>query len=78
MGNDQNIINKIIKLIEDAYNPREARKAINDEFPEYNNSSKLKPLIPKVINHFNKKKQEALRRTQFFKYFLIGEDKIGS
>ena len=75
MSQDDQVINKIISLIEDAYNPRETRKIIDEEFPNYDNS-KLKTLIPLVLAKFDKKKQAALKKMQFFKYFMIGEDKI--
>lgn len=76
MSNEDDVVKKIIELIEDAYNPRETRKIIDDLYPSYNDKSKLKNLIPEIIRHFDKNKQEALRKTQFFKYFLIGQDHI--
>ena len=78
MNDNQEVVNKIIELIEDAYNPREARKIINEQFPDYNHSEKLRTLITDVLRHFDKKKRDALKKTQYFKYFLIGEDKISA
>jgi len=72
------IVKKIIELINEAYNPREARNVINEQYPEYNNQTKLKQLIPTILKQVDKKKQDALKKTQFFKYFLIGEDTIKS
>ena len=78
MNNENEIINKVIELIEDAYNPRESRKIINKEFPDYNDKNKLKTIIPEIIKHFDKTKRAAIKKTQFFKYFIVGEDKIQS
>ena len=76
MVDDQEVINKIVELIKNASNPRETRKVINKDYPVYDDEGKLKLLIPEIVKKFDKKKRDALKKTQFFKYFLIGEDTI--
>jgi len=65
MSQDEQVINKITSLIEDAYNPRETRKIIDEEFPNYDNS-KLKALIPLVLVKFDKKKASSVKNDAIF------------
>ncbi|MBD3230973.1 MAG: hypothetical protein GF329_22530 [Candidatus Lokiarchaeota archaeon] len=76
MGRDQEVIDKIRDLIIEAYNPRAARIKINEIFPDYNDKDKLENIVPKVMKSFDIDKRKALKKTQYFKYFLIGEDTL--
>ncbi|MHA1231463.1 MAG: hypothetical protein ACTSRP_19160 [Candidatus Helarchaeota archaeon] len=73
------IVDEIVRLIEDAYNPRETREFINNKYPEYNDNEKLKSIIPKVLQKFDRKKQQYLKKTEYMNYFLIaGKDIVKS
>lgn len=76
LNRDQEVADKIRDLILEAWSPRDARKEINQIFPDYNNKQKLKELISKVTEDLDKKKIKDLQKTQYFKYFLIGQDSI--
>ncbi|MHA1312242.1 MAG: hypothetical protein ACTSQO_15105 [Candidatus Helarchaeota archaeon] len=72
---DEEVVNEIVRMINEAYNPRETREAINEKFPEYNDKEKLKSLVPKILSKFDKKKQQHMKKTEYLMYFLIaGKD----
>ncbi|MHA1268532.1 MAG: hypothetical protein ACTSPY_01975 [Candidatus Helarchaeota archaeon] len=73
---DEQVADEIVKLIKDAYNPRETRESINKKFPEYNDNDKLKRIIPIVLKKFDKKKQAHLKKTEYLTYVLIAGDDI--
>ena len=68
--NDDKIIEEIVKMIKDAYSPREAREEINSKYPEYDDREKLEKLIPKVLSNFDNKKQKQMKKTEYMMYFL--------
>lgn len=76
MATEKEVIEELVKLVDDAANPREARTAINEKFPDWNDREKLKRIVPKVERRFPAIRQTALRKTAYFKIFLIGADDI--
>ena len=76
MATDKEVIEELVKLVDDALNPREARMAINEKFPDWNDREKLKKIISRVEKRFPAIRQTALRKTAYFKIFLIGADDI--
>ncbi|MBD3230974.1 MAG: hypothetical protein GF329_22535 [Candidatus Lokiarchaeota archaeon] len=72
---DDQVVAEIVKLIDEAYNPREVRAEINKKYPEYDDKEKLERLIPKILNEFDAKKRKYLKKTQYLMYVSIaGED----
>ena len=49
MTNAKEVINELYKIIEDGANPREAREAINKQFPDWNDPKKLKAILPEGL-----------------------------
>ncbi len=76
MADEKEVIEALVQLVEDAANPREARIAINQQFPDWDDREKLKKLLPRVERRFSALRQNALRKTSYFKIFLIGPDDI--
>jgi hypothetical protein len=76
MATEKEIIGVLFKLVEEGANPREAREAINQQFPDWNDRKKLKPLVPKVEKMFPAIRQTYIRKTSYFKIFLVGADNI--
>lgn len=76
MATDKEVIDELYKIMEDGANPREAREAINKKFPDWNDPQKLKPLLPRVESMFPAIRQTYIRKTSYFKIFLIGPDNI--
>jgi len=76
MTTEKDVIDELYKIVEDVANPREAREAIAQKFPEWNDLKKLKQIIPKVERMFPAIRQTYIRKTSYFKIFLIGADNI--
>lgn len=73
---DEQVIAEIVKLIEEAYNPRETRKEINNKFPDYNDKEKLESLIPRILKEFDIKKRKHLKKTEYLMYVTIAGNDI--
>ncbi|MHA1428553.1 MAG: hypothetical protein ACTSQI_21425 [Candidatus Helarchaeota archaeon] len=54
MTTEKEVINELYTVVKDGANPREAREAINTKFPDWNDSKKLRKIIPKVKKMFAK------------------------
>ena len=76
MATGKEVIDELFKIIDDGGNPREARETINEKFPDWNDPKKLKPLLPKVEAMFPAIRQTYIRKTSYFRLFLIGTDNI--
>ncbi|MHA1130330.1 MAG: hypothetical protein ACTSRC_17660 [Candidatus Helarchaeota archaeon] len=76
MTTEKEVINELYTVVKDGANPREAREAINTKFPDWNDSKKLRKIIPKVKKMFPTIRQTYIRKTSYFKVFLIGPDNI--
>ena len=76
MKSEKEVIDELYKIVAEGANPREAREAINKKFPDWNNPKKLKGIIPKVKKMFPAIRQTYIRKTSYFKIFLIGPDNI--
>ncbi len=76
MATEKDVIDELFKIIDDGANPREARESINQKFPDWNDSKKLKTIIPKVEAKFPAIRKTYIRKTSYFRIFLIGADNI--
>ncbi|NVM54170.1 MAG: hypothetical protein HWN66_10760 [Candidatus Helarchaeota archaeon] len=76
MSNEKAIVDELYKLVDEGANPREAREAINEKFPDWNDRTKLQRILPKVENMFPAIRKTYIRKTSYFKLFLIGADNI--
>ncbi|MHA1265873.1 MAG: hypothetical protein ACTSRS_11625 [Candidatus Helarchaeota archaeon] len=76
MATEKEVINELYKIIEDGANPREAREMIKQKFPEWDDPKKLRRIIPKVEVKFPDIRKTYIRKTSYFKIFLIGPDNI--
>jgi hypothetical protein len=76
MVTEKDVVEELYKIVEDGANPREARDAIAQKYPEWNDLTKLKQIIPKVERMFPAIRQTYIRKTSYFKIFLIGADNI--
>ena len=76
MATAKEVIDELFKIVDDGDNPREAREAINAKFPDWNDPKKLKTIIPKVEAMFPAIRQTYIRKTSYFRIFLIGADNI--
>ncbi len=76
MATEKEVIEEITKMIAEGANPRETRIAVNEKFPDWNDRNKLKRLEKKIIASFPDIRKTALRRTEYYKIFLIGSDDI--
>ena len=76
MATEKEVIEELYKIVEDGANPREAREAITQKFPDWNDPKKLKPILPKVEKMLPAIRQTYMRKTSYFKIFLIGADNI--
>lgn len=76
MVTEQEVVDALFKLVDEGANPREAREAINQKFPDWNDRKKLKSILPKVENKFPAIRKTYIRKTSYFKIFLIGHDNI--
>ena len=76
MVTEKEVIEFFTKLVAEGANPREARVAINEKFPDWNDRNKLKRITSKVERKFPAIRQTVLRKTDYFKIFLIGPDDI--
>jgi hypothetical protein len=76
MVTEKEVVEELYKIVEDGANPREARDAIAKKFPDWNDPKKLKQIIPKVERMFPTIRQTYIRKTSYFKVFLIGADNI--
>jgi len=76
MATEKEVVNELFKIIDEGANPREARDVINQKFPDWNDRNKLKKILLKVQNMFPVIRKTYIRKTSYFKIFLIGADNI--
>ncbi len=76
MTTEKEVIDVLYEVVAEGANPREARETINQKFPDWNDPAKLKKIIPKVEKKFPAIRQTYIRKTSYFKIFLIGPDNI--
>ncbi|MHA1650554.1 MAG: hypothetical protein ACTSYB_10215 [Candidatus Helarchaeota archaeon] len=76
MATEKEVIDELYKIIAEGANPREARLAISKKFPDWDDRKKLQKIIPKVEKMFPTIRQTYIRKTSYFKIFLIGPDDI--
>ena len=76
MTPEKEVVDELYKIVAEGANPREAREAINKKFPDWDDPKKLKKIIPKIKKMFPAIRQTYIRKTSYFKIFLIGPDNI--
>ena len=76
MATEKEVIDELFNIVAEGANPREARTTINNKFPDWNDRNKLKRIIPKVERKLPSIRQTYIRKTSYFKIFLIGTDDI--
>jgi hypothetical protein len=71
LSNEDEVVDEIVRLIEEAYNPKETREVINEKFPDYASKEKIQEITPKVLSKFDDKKRKHLKKTEYMMYVSI-------